>query len=85
MAVDRRGFGKSEWSGHAAEKKDVGYETFARDTLDVLAALDLGRFVFVASSMGCGETVLGVRAHGRGDEAAVQGDGGGWGPACRSR
>jgi pimeloyl-ACP methyl ester carboxylesterase len=57
IATDRRGFGKSEWSGDNT-KGPITYNTLARDTADILEKLDLGDFVFVASSMGCGETVL---------------------------
>lgn len=57
VAIDRRGFGKTEWRG-TNPVGDVGYDTFADDTVSVLEQLKLGSFVFVAASMGCGETVL---------------------------
>jgi non-heme chloroperoxidase len=56
VASDRRGFGKSEWN--TSKTGDITYDTFAQDTLEVIAAAGVGRFAFVASSMGCGETLL---------------------------
>lgn len=69
VASDRRGFGDSEWSGAGNGKGDesgkpvvITYDTFARDTVDFLEAVDGGRLkgpvYFVAASMGCGETAL---------------------------
>jgi non-heme chloroperoxidase len=59
VAVDRRGFGKSEWSGTPrSSATEITYSTFAKDTIHVLEKLDLKKFVFVAASMGCGETLL---------------------------
>lgn len=59
VAVDRRGFGKSDWSGapHSVAAS-INYGTFAKDTIHVLEELDLEEIVFVAASMGCGETLL---------------------------
>jgi non-heme chloroperoxidase len=57
VASDRRGFGKSDWSGSSG-KGAITYETFADDTIHMVQSLELGDFVFVAASMGCGETVL---------------------------
>lgn len=57
VASDRRGFGKSEWNGHPS-KGDVTYNTFAEDTVALVSQLQLEQFVFVAASMGCGETLL---------------------------
>ena len=56
MAVDRRGFGKSEWSGRGG--LEVTYETFANDTVHIMQEAQVEEFVFVAASMGCGESVL---------------------------
>lgn len=56
IASDRRGFGKSDWNGKGV--KDVTYETFAQDTIDLLEAVQLTKFFFVGASMGCGETLL---------------------------
>ncbi|KIX07485.1 uncharacterized protein Z518_02138 [Rhinocladiella mackenziei CBS 650.93] len=56
VASDRRGFGKSEWNGH--ERKDITYDTFAQDTVDLIEHTKIGKFYFVAASMGCGETLL---------------------------
>ena len=60
IASDRRGFGKSEWNGHTTGGKptDITYDTFAADTVALLELLKLDSFVFVAASMGCGETLL---------------------------
>ncbi len=55
VASDRRGFGKSEWN--AVDSKDITYDTFAQDTIDIVKATKIGKFAFVASSMGCGETL----------------------------
>lgn len=70
VASDRRGFGDSEWTGNGgAAPTAITYDTFARDTLDFLAAVQdgpggLGTFYFVAASMGCGETALAYRLLG---------------------
>jgi non-heme chloroperoxidase len=59
VAVDRRGFGKSEWSGTPGSSiTETNYDTFAKDTAQVLEELDLKKIIFVAASMGCGETLL---------------------------
>jgi len=64
VASDRRGFGDSEWSGSKGSGEPITYDTFARDTVDLLETVfqgngeDKGVFYFVASSMGCGETAL---------------------------
>jgi non-heme chloroperoxidase len=59
VAVDRRGFGKSEWSGNmCSNTAEITYNTFAMDTVHVLEELDVENIVFVAASMGCGETLL---------------------------
>jgi non-heme chloroperoxidase len=58
-ASDRRGFGKSEWLGK--KHKNITYDTFAADTIAFVEQLELDddeTFVFIASSMGCGETLL---------------------------
>jgi pimeloyl-ACP methyl ester carboxylesterase len=56
IAPDRRGFGKSDWN--TSGSKDITYDTFSQDSIDVIETAKLGRFFFVASSMGCGETLL---------------------------
>lgn len=56
VASDRRGFGKSEWNN--VNSKDITYDTFAQDTIDLIKNAKIGTFFFVASSMGCGETLL---------------------------
>lgn len=62
IASDRRGFGKSEWTGPrvpAAADQQITYDVFASDTVAIIKSIpDLDTFTFVASSMGCGETVL---------------------------
>lgn len=62
VASDRRGFGKSEWTGSRLSKSEsITYDSLARDTLACVEHLDFGdeeSFVFVAASMGCGETLL---------------------------
>ena len=59
IGIDRRGFGKSEWSGNSKPRgKQVTYQVFASDTVDIITHLDLEAFIFVAASMGCGETIL---------------------------
>ncbi|KAK5063165.1 hypothetical protein LTR84_005241 [Exophiala bonariae] len=66
VASDRRGFGDSEWTGCVGKGETITYDTFARDTVDFLSAVQrgsrgLGAFYFVAASMGCGETALAYR------------------------
>lgn len=57
IASDRRGFGKSEWSGKS--RQDISYDTFAQDTIDLVrTACVQQQFWFVGASMGCGETLL---------------------------
>jgi hypothetical protein len=59
VAVDRRGFGKSEWGRTpGSSTTEFNYDTFAKDTIQILEELDLQKIVFVAASMGCGETLL---------------------------
>lgn len=60
IAPDRRGFGKSEWSGpDAITLKDIDYDVFADDTTHLISSvLKLESFVLVGSSMGAGETLL---------------------------
>jgi pimeloyl-ACP methyl ester carboxylesterase len=77
IASDRRGFGKSEWSGPSSEANgDITYDTFAADTVALLdhalpqagiegagtgggkSEAEAADFVFIASSMGCAETLL---------------------------
>ncbi|EEH07786.1 alpha/beta hydrolase [Histoplasma capsulatum G186AR] len=61
IAPDRRGFGQSDWNGgNCAEpgKEQIDYNVFAQDAAHLLEKLDIGPFVFVAASMGPGETLL---------------------------
>ena len=57
IAVDRRGFGRSDWCGKR-RGDEIGYETFAKDTMHVLEEAGMENFVFVGASMGCGEALL---------------------------
>ncbi|KAJ3537134.1 hypothetical protein NM208_g6443 [Fusarium decemcellulare] len=57
IAPDRRGFGQSDWSG-PENNGDIDYSVLARDVVDLLEKLKPGPFVFVAASMGTGETAL---------------------------
>lgn len=59
IAPDRRGFGRSEWSGPNSSKGEITYETFAADTAALLRSVEgLIGFIFVCSSMGAGESLL---------------------------
>ena len=62
VASDRRGFGRSEWTGDKLKRgEEITYDTFAKDTVALLEHLKFeadAEFVFVAASMGCGETLL---------------------------
>ncbi|KKZ59632.1 hypothetical protein EMCG_05390 [[Emmonsia] crescens] len=58
IAPDRRGFGQSDWNGAEPGKEQIDYNVFAQDTAHLLETLDIGPFVFVAASMGPGETLL---------------------------
>src|ERR1700733_5322937 len=52
VAVDRRGFGKSDWSGTLhSSTAEVDYNTFAKDTIHLLEELELKKIIFVAASM----------------------------------
>ncbi|KAK2758219.1 hypothetical protein FQN54_004063 [Arachnomyces sp. PD_36] len=62
IAPDRRGFGASDWNGPEMKSSPIDYDVFADDTAHLLEKLDVGPLVFIASSMGPGETVL---AHSR--------------------
>jgi non-heme chloroperoxidase len=58
IAPDRRGFGKSQWTG-PNDAGEITYETFARDTVAILDAANItGDWAWVAASMGPGESVL---------------------------
>lgn len=58
IAPDRRGFGKSDWNGDGDSHVDITYEVLAADTANLIEKLRLGPFVFVANSLGAGESVL---------------------------
>ncbi|KAM0199313.1 hypothetical protein ACHAPA_009828 [Fusarium lateritium] len=57
IAPDRRGFGKSEWSGPQS-KAAIGYKELGQDISGLLEKTKPGPFVFVASSMSTGEALL---------------------------
>ncbi|ODH47337.1 hypothetical protein GX48_06571 [Paracoccidioides brasiliensis] len=58
IAPDRRGFGNSNWNGPEPGMEQIDYNVFAQDTAHLLEKLDIGPFIFVAASMGPGETLL---------------------------
>lgn len=58
IAPDRRGFGKSDWTGCEYDgSKPIDYSVFAADAAYLLEKAKVGPFVFIAASMGPGETV----------------------------
>ena len=58
VAPDRRGFGRSDWSGPRRNVAGTTFKTFAQDVADLVESLELGPFVFVTSSMGGGESIV---------------------------
>jgi pimeloyl-ACP methyl ester carboxylesterase len=58
IAPDRRGFGRSDWNGVQLKCTDIDYNVFAKDVVDLLEKLQIGKFVFIAASMGGGESLL---------------------------
>ena len=61
VAIDRRGFGKSEWSGPTQPEQDIDYDTFADDLGQLLETCGVsgeGGFVGIGASLGCGELLL---------------------------
>ncbi|KAK4505952.1 hypothetical protein PRZ48_003917 [Zasmidium cellare] len=66
IAVDRRGYGGSQWSGALKPGQDIDYDTFADDLalmLDVTRASKENGFVGVGASLGCGEFLLALHRH----------------------
>ena len=57
IAPDRRGFGKSDWSGPQSMAA-IGYKELGQDVSGLLEKIKPGPFVFVASSMSTGEALL---------------------------
>jgi pimeloyl-ACP methyl ester carboxylesterase len=57
IAPDRRGFGKSDWSGPRSTAP-IGYKELGQDLSGLLEKIQPGPFVFVASSMSTGEALL---------------------------
>ncbi|KAJ3453825.1 hypothetical protein MRS44_018457 [Fusarium solani] len=57
IAPDRRGFGKSDWSGPQSTAA-IGYKELGQDLSGLLEKIQPGPFVFVASSMSTGEALL---------------------------
>ncbi len=71
IAPDRRGYGKSEWSGPDTSKAErIDYDTFASDLVQILdTALGVSSsssgspgFIGVGSSLGCGELLMALSA-----------------------
>ncbi|RGP64317.1 hypothetical protein FSPOR_8137 [Fusarium sporotrichioides] len=56
IAPDRRGFGKSDWSGPETTAA-IGYKELGQDVSSLLEKIKPGPFVFVASSMSTGEAL----------------------------
>ena len=61
IAVDRRGFGRSDQPGHGYD-----FDTFADDLATVMTALDLRAATLVGYSMGAGEITRYLTRHGAG-------------------
>ncbi|KAG5658695.1 hypothetical protein KAF25_010876 [Fusarium avenaceum] len=57
IAPDRRGFGKSDWSGPQSTAA-IGYKELGQDVSGLLEKIRPGPFVFIASSMSTGEALL---------------------------
>lgn len=57
VAVDRRGFGKSDWN-NPLKPVSITWDTLVADLVHILAQLEVDDFVFVAASMGCTESLL---------------------------
>jgi pimeloyl-ACP methyl ester carboxylesterase len=57
IASDRRGFGNSDWNGSEPVSSPIDYSVFAADTVHLLEKVKPGPFIFVAASMGPGETI----------------------------
>ncbi|KAM0554923.1 hypothetical protein ACHAPJ_006659 [Fusarium lateritium] len=57
VALGRRGHGQSDWTG-PENKGDIDYDILSRDVIDLLKKVNPGPFIFVAASMGTGETLL---------------------------
>ena len=58
IAPDRRGFGKSDWNGVQPNSNGLDYEVFAKDIVDLLEKIKVGKFIFIAASMGGAESLL---------------------------
>lgn len=74
IAPDRRGFGKSAWTGtRPLESGGVTYDTFAQDNIAVLRAADVkGQWGVVGASMGAGESLLLLEALKRHEEDGMR-------------
>ncbi|KAK2740558.1 hypothetical protein FQN57_006062 [Myotisia sp. PD_48] len=57
IAPDRRGFGKSDYTGPVPASKPIDHSVFAMDVTYLLEKIAVGPFVFVAASMGPGESI----------------------------
>jgi pimeloyl-ACP methyl ester carboxylesterase len=61
IAPDRRGFGDSEWNGPGTSgsfQSRINFNTFSDDVAFLLETVAVGNFIFVAASMGGGESLL---------------------------
>lgn len=59
---DRRGYGKSEWSGStSASQSSIDYSVFADDLSHIVSSAEFvsreGEFIGIGTSLGCGEIV----------------------------
>ncbi|QKD52029.2 Alpha/Beta hydrolase protein [Fusarium oxysporum Fo47] len=57
IAPDRRGFGKSDWTGQQPTVP-ISYKELGQDLSDLLERIQPGPFVFVATSMSTGEALM---------------------------
>lgn len=69
IAMDRRGYGDSQWSCSPQPGKEIDYDTFADDlalVLDIVAsATDGNGFVGIGASLGCGELLLALHRNSK--------------------
>ena len=56
IAPDRRGFGRSDWA--TKDSGVISWDVFVGDLAGLLEEFGVQEFVFVASSMGCTESLL---------------------------
>lgn len=67
LAVDRRGYGGSQWVGSLHHGQDIDYNVFADDLALILgivaSATDSNGFIGIGASLGCGELLLALHRH----------------------